>query len=194
MNLRARSARSRIPHLPKIVFFIQTQDPVASDAGAGNPELCRVIIFAENRHPQLVDRQFEFSCQECPRVIDGFFLEVSAERKISEHLEKGLVPPRMSDVVQIVVLAAGADTFLAACCRGVGTLLASEKHILELIHSRIDEQQRRIFGRDQRGTLNDGVTAICKELKKPPADFITVQVVLIPLGWRPHRNQDEAKT
>src|SRR5438034_662808 len=73
MNLRARSARSRIAHLPKIVFFIQTQDPVASDAGAGNPELCRVIIFAENRDPQLVDRQFEFSCQECPRVTDGGF-------------------------------------------------------------------------------------------------------------------------
>src|SRR5213594_3777827 len=87
MNLRAWSARSRIAHLPKIVFLIQTQDPIASDAGTGNPELCRVVIFAENRDPQLVDRQFEFSCQKCPRVIDGFFLKVSTERKISEHLE-----------------------------------------------------------------------------------------------------------
>src|SRR5439155_20082408 len=65
MNLRAWSARSRIAHLPKIVFLIQTQDPIASDAGTGNPELCRVVIFAENRDPQLVDRQFEFSCQKC---------------------------------------------------------------------------------------------------------------------------------
>src|SRR5207245_3097226 len=161
INLRARSARSRIPHLPKIVFFIQTQDPVASDAGTGNPELCRVIVFAENRDPQLVDRQFEFSCQECPRVIDGFCLEVSAERKISEHLEKGLVPPRMSDVVQIVVLAAGADTFLAVCCRGVGTLLASEKHILELINSRIDEKQSRIISRDLRGVIISGLCRVC---------------------------------
>src|SRR5947199_4249267 len=134
MNLRARSARSRITHLPKIVFFIQTQYAVASDAGTGNPELCRVIIFTENRDPQLVDRQFEFSCQKCPRVIDGLFLEVSAERKISEHLEKGLVPPRMSDVVQVVVLAASAHTFLAACCRSVRTLLASETPVRALTH------------------------------------------------------------
>ena len=99
----------------------------------------------------------------------------------------------MSDIVQIIVLAAGADTLLAACCHRVRTLLASEEHIFELIHSGIDEQQGRILGRDQRRAFDDGVAAVCKELKKSAADFITVQVALFPLEWRPHRNQDEAE-
>src|SRR5437899_3698369 len=140
MNLRTRSAGSGITHLPKVIFFIQTEDPVASDGGTGNPEFFRVVVFAENRDPKLVNGQSVLSCQQRPGVIDSVFLEIRAEREIPEHLEKRLVAPCMSDIVQIIVLATGADTLLAGCCHGVGTLLASEDHGLELIHSGIDKQ------------------------------------------------------
>ena len=56
----------------------------------------------------------------------------------------------------------------------VGALLASEKNVFELIHSRIDEKQGRIFGRNQRGAFDDGVAAILEEFEESPADFITV--------------------
>jgi hypothetical protein len=40
------------------------------------------------------------------------FLEIIAEGKIAQHLEKGMVPGGVADVFQVVVLAPGPDAFL----------------------------------------------------------------------------------
>src|SRR5207249_3130350 len=79
MDLRTRPAGSRITHLPKVIFFVQTHDPIATDGGAGNPEFFCVVVFTENRHPKLANGQFELPCQQRPRVVDSVFLEVRAE-------------------------------------------------------------------------------------------------------------------
>ena len=42
---------------------------------------------------------------------DRLFLEIIAEREIAEHLEEGVVPRGIADIVEIVVLAARADAF-----------------------------------------------------------------------------------
>jgi hypothetical protein len=69
----------------------------------------------------------------------------------------------------------------------------TQKHVFELIHPRIDEEQGRILGGYQGGTLHDRMTAIGEEFEESPADFVTFHVVgLFPLEWRPHRIQDEA--
>ena len=39
-------------------------------------------------------------------------LEVVAEGEVAEHLEERMVPARVADVLEIVVLAAGANAFL----------------------------------------------------------------------------------
>src|SRR5206468_12864879 len=96
MNLRAWSARSRIAHLPKIAFLIQTQDPIASDAGTGKPELSPVVVFAEYRDPQLSEPRLEFAGQTCPRRYAGFFFEVSPERTTPDQPQSRLIRPRMS--------------------------------------------------------------------------------------------------
>ena len=119
MNFRARPARSSLAHLPEIVLLIQTYDAIASDAGTACPEIDGCIILSEYRHPELIDGQFEFFRQQRPRVIDCLFLEISAEREIAEHFEERLMTPRVADVVQIIVLAAGAYTLLAGCRCGV---------------------------------------------------------------------------
>ncbi len=101
----------------------------------------------------------------------------------------------VSDIVEVVVLAARANALLAGGGHVVRALFAAEKHVLELIHTGIDEKQRRVLSRNQRGALDDSVAAFRKELEESPADFITVHKssVLFPLEWRPHRIQDDAK-
>src|SRR5262245_20971028 len=95
MDLRARSARSRLAHLPEVVFFVEPDDAISSDARTSGPKFGGRVVFSENGHPQFVDRQFEFFCQQRPRIIDRFLLKVGAERKVPEHLEECLMPPRV---------------------------------------------------------------------------------------------------
>src|SRR5438046_2940985 len=104
------------------------------------------------------------------------------------------MPSRMTDVIEIVVLSARANALLRACRARVRPLLASEKNILELVHSRIHEEQCRIFGRNQRRTFDDRVSALFEELEEAAADFVTVHVsFLIPLVSHPPHIQDEPK-
>ena len=53
------------------------------------------------------------------------YLEVVAEAPVPQHLEEGMVVDVLADIVQIVVFAAGADTFLAIDGRA-GSRLCSE--------------------------------------------------------------------
>src|SRR5262245_14047569 len=80
----------------------------------------------------------------------------------------------MSDIIQVVVLSTGSDTFLAAGCHRIGALLASEKNIFELIHPGIHEQQGRVLSRNQGRAGDDGVTPVREEIEESPANFGTV--------------------
>ena len=119
MNFRAWSTGSGLPHLPKVVRLTEPDDPVASDAGTGGPEFSGIIILPEYRDPELADGQFEFFCEQRPGVVDRFSLEVRAEGEITEHLEERLMAARVADIIQVIVLAAGAYALLAACSRGI---------------------------------------------------------------------------
>src|SRR5262245_13235950 len=116
---------------------------------------------------------------------------------------------RMADIIEIVMLSAGSHAFLTAGGRAVGTLLASEKDILKLIHSGIDEKQRGVLRRDERRAFHDRVTALREKIEETPSDVVTVHLLMaargglaftpstsifqFPLEWRPHRIQDVAE-
>jgi hypothetical protein len=51
--------------------------------------------------------------QQLPGPVDGLLLEVVAERPVAQHLEEGVVVGVLADVLEVVVLAAGADALLA---------------------------------------------------------------------------------
>jgi len=67
---------------------------------------------------------------EVPRVADRLVLEVVAEAEVAEHLEERVVPGRVADVLEVVVLAAGAHAALRARGAGVGALVLAEEHVL----------------------------------------------------------------
>src|SRR5215471_10765876 len=68
---------------------------------------------------------------QLPGVGDRFLLEVIAERKIAEHLEKRVMAVGEADIFQIVVLAPSPYAFLRRRGAGVVALFEAEKDILE---------------------------------------------------------------
>src|SRR5581483_11880457 len=93
------------------------------------------------------------------------------ERKIAEHLEEGVVPGGLADVVAVVVLSPGPHALLGGGGSFVGALLLSEEDRFELDQPRIGEEEGRIFLGDQRGALDRGMAPLRKVADKMSANF-----------------------
>ena len=78
---------------------------------------------------------------QIPGKLDRLFLEVVAEGKIAEHLEEGVMARRIADVVEVVVLAAGAQALLRRGGARVAALLLAGEQVLELHHAGRCEHQ-----------------------------------------------------
>jgi hypothetical protein len=79
--------------------------------------------------------------EQFPAPGDGLLLEVVAEGPVAQHLEDRVVVGVEADVLEVVVLAAGADALL-----GVGGAfprggLVAEEVGHELVHAGVGEQQ-----------------------------------------------------
>ncbi len=68
------------------------------------------------------------------------------------------MPERRPDVVEVVVLAADAHALLRRRRARVGALLAPEEDVLELVHPRVGEEQRRVVARHERRARDDAVS------------------------------------
>src|ERR1700689_3555965 len=65
----------------------------------------------------------------------------------------------VTDVIEVVMLAAGADAFLRSRGAVVIAFFLAEKNVLELVHAGVGEQQGRVVGGNERGTADDAVRA-----------------------------------
>jgi hypothetical protein len=139
---------------------------------------------AENGEVEFVEWEVEpfLRCDQFPGVGDGVLFEIIAEGKIAEHLKKGVMAIGEADVFEIVVLAAGADAFLAGGCAVVVALLEAEENVLELVHAGVGEEQRGIVGGDERGAAHDAVAAFREEAEEGCSDFVTGHRPLIVLS------------
>src|SRR6266403_1651788 len=120
-------------------------------------------------------------CHQLPGVGDCFTLEVwklitdhshRAKREIAQHLEKCVMPLRKPHIFQIVVLPARAHALLCRRRLVVIALFQPQKHVLELVHPRIREQQRGIPMRHQRRTPHPPVPLALKKAQEPFADLV----------------------
>ena len=78
----------------------------------------------------------------------------------------------VADVVEVVVLAAGAHAFLRGGGALVGPPLDAGEDVLELHHAGVGEQQRRIVVRHERARRHDLVVVAREELEKGLADVV----------------------
>ena len=111
---------------------------------------------------QAVLRQPVLLGDQVPGELDRAVLEVVAEREIAEHLEEGVVAGGVADVLEVVVLAAGAHAFLRGRGARVGPLLGAGEDVLELHHAGVGEQQGRIVARHERRRRHDLVAVAAK--------------------------------
>ena len=104
-------------------------------AGDLFPEIESVVIGVEDGDRQLFRRQAELLGHQGPGVMDRLFLEVVAEREIAQHLEEGVMARGVADIVEVVVLAAGAHAFLRGGRTRIRPLLQAGENVLELHHA-----------------------------------------------------------
>ena len=157
-NLGAGAAGAGVAHLPEVVGGIRcalvvtnADHPLGRHTDFLGPDIVGFVVGRIDGDPQLVGRQFQplFRRQKFPGKQDRIPLEIIAKAEVAQHFEKGMVTGRVSDIFQIVVLATGTDATLGRNRTSVGTQVAAQKHILELHHARVGEQQGRIITGDQ---------------------------------------------
>src|SRR5439155_13485639 len=114
----------------------------------------------------------QFIHHKVPRKLDRVFLEVIAEAEIAEHLKKRLMPRRLADFVEVVVLAARAQTFLRRAGAYVVAFLDTEKDVLELVHAGVGEQKRRIIRGQKGARAHAGMAVPLEVLEEFLANFV----------------------
>jgi hypothetical protein len=150
-DLRAGAAGSGVPHAPEIVGGRNAHDTLVRQAGDLLPKSVRLLVLGKDGDEKPFRRQPELTSDQRPGVVDRALLEVVSEREVAEHLEKGVVPRRVADIVEVVVLAPRADGLLRRGSPRIGPLLDAREDVLELHHARIGEHQRGVVARHQRG-------------------------------------------
>ena len=113
-NLRAWAAGTEIAHLPEIVGARDAQNPALRKTCDLLPQVKSLVVVDVDGGGQSLLRQAEFFRDQIPGKLDGAVLEIVAKREIAEHLEEGVVARGVADIVEVVVLAAGAHAFLRA--------------------------------------------------------------------------------
>jgi hypothetical protein len=149
-DLRARPARPGVAHGPEIVRGRDAQDLLVRQAGDLGPQLGRLVVLGIDGDQQAVLGQAELLRHQVPGQLDRQVLEVVAEGEVAQHLEEGVVARRVADVLQVVVLAAGAHAFLGGDGAAVIPRLGTGEDVLELHHAGVGEEERRVVVGDER--------------------------------------------
>ena len=111
-NLRTGTARAIVAHRPEIVLGRDPDDPALRKTGDLPPQIERFVVGMVDGRRQPVRADTPFAGDQLPGEGDRLFLEIVAEREIAEHLEECVVAGSVADIVEIVVLAAGANALL----------------------------------------------------------------------------------
>ena len=171
-DFRARTAGAGVAHHPEIVGHVagtlivsDAHNALRRHADFFVPDVVGFVVFDIDRHPEAFGRKLVNLREQFPGPGNGFTLEIVAEAEIAEHFKKRVVTSRVPDIVQVVVLAAGADALLSRRCT-LQALIQTQEIILELVHPRVGKQQRRVVLRDHGARSHNGVSLALEELQK----------------------------
>ncbi len=142
-DLRARTARPGIAHLPEVVLA-QPLDPGGGDAHGVDPDLLGVIVGLVHGDPQALPVQSEDTGHQLPGEGDGFGLEVVAEAEVAQHLEEGAVAVGGAHDVDVH----RAEAFLHRGGPRPGRRLVAQEEGLEGDHPGDGEQHGGVVGNE----------------------------------------------
>src|SRR5690606_34908521 len=133
------------------------------------------------RYQQLFFRQTKLTRNEFPRQFDRILLKIVAEGEIAEHLEKGVMARSIADIVEIVVLAAGANALLSAGRAHIRSLLHPSEPVLERHHTGAGEHQGRIVARHKRAGGHDLMAVGRKIVKESGPNLVYAAHPTLPV-------------
>ena len=162
-DFRAGAARTSVAHGPEVVAGGDADDPVVRQARDPLPQVRGLVVGMVDGHAQLLGGDAEGAGQQAPGQLNGAFLEIVAEGKVPQHLEEGVVTGRVADIVEVVVLAAGAHRLLGGGGPQGRRGLGAREVVLERHHAGVDEHQRRIILRHQ-GCRGDHLVIVRLEI------------------------------
>ena len=162
-DLRTRPAGTgRPPGRAPPVVGVEALDAVGAHADDVTPDLLGLVVGDVHGDPETIGVEAEQLGDHLPRHRDGLGLEVVAEAEVAEHLEEGQVAGVPADLLEVGVLAAGADALLDGGGPGVRGRLLAEEVGLERHHAGHGEHEVGIVG-DEAGRGHDGVAALGEE-------------------------------
>ena len=175
-DLGTRAAGAGVAHRPEVRLFVHAREALRVDLDLLEPKIGRLVIVPEDGDPKFLGRDLQRAGDEVPGERDGLGLEVVAEAEVAEHLEESVVPRRVADVLEVVVLAAGPHAALAADRTPVAALVLAEENVLELDHAGVREQERRVVARHERRARHDLVAARAEELQERRPELVGTHV------------------
>ena len=111
-NLRARTAGTKLAHRPEIVRACDADDLLVGEASDLPPQRRCLIVVGIDGDQEALLVELKVLGEQLPGEQDRLLLEIVAEGEIAEHLEEGVVARGIADIVEVVVLAAGAHALL----------------------------------------------------------------------------------
>ena len=119
-DLGTGAAGAGVAHRPEVVGVV-TLSALVADAGDARlrdadflgPDGVGLVVILVDRDPEFFPGDRERLGQKLPGEADRVLFEIIAEAEVAQHLEKSVVPGRITDIFQVVVLAAGAHAALA---------------------------------------------------------------------------------
>ena len=133
-NLGTWTAGSGIAHAPEIILGADTGKTVRINADFFQPDLFGLAILIVNRDPEPCGRNAQHTGQKLPRELNGLTLEIVPEAEIAQHLEEGVMPCSVADILKIVMFATGTNATLRGGSSDIRAILTPQKDILELHH------------------------------------------------------------
>ena len=169
-DLRARAARAGVGHAPEVVVA-EALDALGGQPDGVAPDGLGFVVGGVDGHPEALGIEAEHLGVELPRPLDRLALEVVAEAEVAQHLEEREVAVGATDVVEVVVLAAGAHALLHRSRPAVRRGLVTDEVGLERHHARVREQQRVVV-RDQARRRDEAVVAGREEVEEDGAQLV----------------------
>src|SRR5690606_5800316 len=107
-DLRAGAAWTRFTHGPEVVAGRDPDDLVIGEAADLLPDPKSLVVLVVDGHQKPLRVEPVLLGHQSPGELDGDVLEVIAEREVAQHLEECVMPGRIADIVEVIVLAARA--------------------------------------------------------------------------------------
>ena len=164
-------------HRPEVLFVAglhvaEADDVVGREAELLLPDVPRLVVVLVDRDIEAGGVELHHLGDELPAPLERLALVVLAEGPVPEHLKEGEVAAILADLVEVVVLASGADALLSARGPHVVALLESKEHILELVHACVGEEQRRVALGDDGARGDHGVELLGEVVEKGAAKLV----------------------